>query len=168
MQEFNAQVTACVVLCMHVICRTCFLLIAISFHAVLPSPPRACTARATSSSSINIRWLAPSSPNGILNYTVTYSPHQSLTGIDYSSKQPVNISTAGDLKQLLLANLLKATSYSFILYATNAFGTSPPSVGVCMVYTEEDGEHFMVNSSSTSHTFFFPYSSRRPSNVSYS
>lgn len=76
----------------------------------------------------------------IVNYTVIYSSNRSLSGIDYSSRQPVNISINGNTKQLLLVNLMKATSYSFFLYATNVFGTSPPSVGVCIVYTEEDGE----------------------------
>ena len=103
--------------------------------------PRNCLAMAVSSTAINVTWLVPVTPNGLVHhYTVTYRPVQSLSGQTISSTQPTTISTTDNSTQQVLTNLLKATSYSFTLIAYTVVGPGPSSTSQCVAHTQEDSE----------------------------
>lgn len=87
--------------------------------------------------------MIPSEPNGpIDHYQVMYQPVQSISGIDYSTQSELNstISTINNFTKIIIPNLYKATSYSFIIVGYTDFGPTPPSVDHCVAYTMEDGE----------------------------
>ena len=135
------------------------------------TPPRNCTATAITSTTIRVTWMIPSEPNGpIDHYDVAYQPVQSISGIDYTTQTGlVGInSTADDSPELIVSNLFKATSYSFIITAYNAIGPSPNSTELCVAYTMEDGKFSynggICNLNRNKHnSIFFVCSARRSS-----
>ena len=96
---------------------------------------------AVSSTSLQATWVPPAEPNGLIEqYTVSYRPMQSRSGLDLSSTQPVTVDTTDNSTQLVLNQLLKGTSYSIMLTAYTVVGPGPSSTDQCTTYTLEDGE----------------------------
>jgi len=89
-----------------------------SVAASVPGAPTIGTATATGSSSATITYTAPASNGGatITSYTAISSPG-SITGI---------LSTAGS-GTITVSGLSAATSYTFVVYATNSVGNSANS-----------------------------------------
>ena len=105
------------------------------------SPPRDCLVAAISSTSLQTTWLVPAQPNGLISqYTVSYRPVQSLSGLDLSSTQSNTTATSDNSTQLVLSQLLKGTSYSIMLIAYTVVGPGPSSSDQCTTYTLQDGE----------------------------
>ena len=109
-----------------------------------PASPSGCNTTALNSTAINVQWAIPTnSCETISSYTITYTAQQSLGCVDngVSTRQPITTSIPSGSTKLVVANLQKATSYSFSLIANNSFGSSPPTTGgACTVYTQEDGK----------------------------
>ena len=106
--------------------------------------PRSCHAMTINSTAINVTWLVPATPNGLIQYyTVTYRPMQYLSGQDVFSTQPTTYPTTDNTTQQVLASLLKATSYSFTITAYTVVGPGPSSTNQCVAYTQEDGEYIL-------------------------
>lgn len=104
------------------------------------SSPRNCQVMAISSTSISVSWDVPFTTNGLIQYyTVTYQPMQSLAGQDLSSVSSTSIYTPDNSTELVLTQLLKATSYSINITASTVAGTGPSSIDQCTTYTLEDG-----------------------------
>ena len=110
--------------------------------AVPETPPRNCSAVAVNSTSISLSWILPLVPNGlIVNYSVTYRPIQSQSGIDYTaSGLPFVAHTTNNSTTISIDQLFEATSYSFAITAFTIVGPSPASSDQCVTYTNEDGE----------------------------
>ncbi len=74
-----------------------------------PSAPVNVIANSTSSTSIEVTWVMPESPNGIIRgYVVTYN----LTGVG-----GINESTVGPVTSIELTNLQKYTEYTVVVQA---------------------------------------------------
>ena len=113
----------------------------ISLFIAPATGPRSCRAVAINSTAINVTWLGPATPNGLIQYyTVTYRPMQYLSGQNVSSTHPSTFSTTDNITQQVLTSLLKATSYSFTITAYTVVGPGPSSTNQCVAYTREDGE----------------------------
>lgn len=79
------------------------------------------------------------------NYSVSYRPLQSLSGIDYTTENLEYVThTADNSTTLLIGQLFEATSYSFNITAFTVVGPSPASYDECVVFTQEDGEGMVV------------------------
>ena len=106
------------------------------------TPPLNCSATAVSSTSIDITWLPPVMPNGIItDYNVSYVPGQSLSTADYSTDGNVSINTGNNDTNTIVTNLRIATSYTIVLVAHTVVGIGPYSNPMeCVVQTLEDGE----------------------------
>jgi netrin-G3 ligand len=104
------------------------------------SPPYNCTAFANSSTSISLSWFTPVEPNGLItNYTITYTPIHSISGINYTNSSSTMASTdPSNDTAITIDNLLKATSYSFTLIAYTVVGPSPSADDICFLYTLQD------------------------------
>ena len=104
------------------------------------SSPRNCQVMAISSTSISVSWDVPVTTNGLIQYyTVTSQPMQSLAGQDLSSVLSTSTQTPDNSTELVLTQLLKATSYSINITASTVAGTGPSSTDQCSTYTLEDG-----------------------------
>lgn len=104
------------------------------FPFVAPSPPNNVMATASSSTSINVTWSAPSISNGnITSYTVTFYE----TNIGSSSSNFIRTVTA-DTFSLHLLNLAIFTSYTISVQASTVAPSSPSTL--VTVETLQDGE----------------------------
>ena len=104
------------------------------------SSPRNCQVTAISSTSISVSWDVPVTTNGLIQYyTVISQPMQSLAGQDLSSVLSTSTPTTDNSTELVLTQLLKATSYTINITASTVAGTGPSSTDQCSTYTLEDG-----------------------------
>ena len=86
--------------------------------ASLPGAPTIGTATATGSSTATVAYTAPASNGGstILSYTAVSSPGGITGTLSQSGSGTITVS-----------GLTALTSYTFVVYATNAIGNSPNS-----------------------------------------
>ena len=111
----------------------------ILFSIAPDTPPRYCQASSDSSTSMNVSWILPEKPNGLIEYyIIIYTPLKSLSGVDYNEIS-YNLTTPTNTSQLIIPGLLKATTYHFSLIAHTVIGGSPPSNTTCQETTLEDG-----------------------------
>ena len=107
------------------------------------TPPRYCQASSESSTSMNVSWILPEKPNGLIEYyIIIYTPLKSLSGVDYNDIS-YNLTTPTNISQLIIPGLLKATTYRFSLIAHTVIGGSPPSNNTCQQTTLEDGQYII-------------------------
>ena len=99
-----------------------------------PSPPQNVTARNLSSTSIEVEWSPPDTPQGIItSYSVTYY----ITSDGEGSSEPVM--TDGNTINQSIQGLMKFTEYSVYVEASTSVGVGDRSE-VATVVTDEDGE----------------------------